>query len=217
MWDVFISYAREDKADIARPLAKALQNHGLSVWFDEFELTVGDSLSRHIDKGLAESNYGIVIVSRRFLEKEWPQKELDALISRESSGEKVLLPVWHGIDAKDVEERSPLLASRFAAMTDDGLDVVLAQLLRAMGFRRTMAGISGLWVGRTGRMRLRDKAGKISGDYDWKGFGWAGHVEGAREGDLFRLRWWWDKSREKGRGYFVLDPTERRMEGEWFY
>jgi predicted nucleotide-binding protein len=61
-WDAFISHATEDKQVVARPLAKQLQENGLRIWFDEFTLTVGDSLRQSIDKGLAESRFGIVVV-----------------------------------------------------------------------------------------------------------------------------------------------------------
>jgi TIR domain len=71
MWDVFISHASEDK-DFVRPLAEVLQKSGLSVWYDEFALKVGDSLRRKIDEGLAKSRYGIVILSHAFFTKNWP-------------------------------------------------------------------------------------------------------------------------------------------------
>lgn len=44
MWDIFICHAREDKEEIARPLAEALQTAGLQVWYDEFSLEIDDSL-----------------------------------------------------------------------------------------------------------------------------------------------------------------------------
>jgi hypothetical protein len=43
-WDVFVSHASEDKEGFVRPLAEALKDRGLRVWFDEFTLRVGDSL-----------------------------------------------------------------------------------------------------------------------------------------------------------------------------
>ena len=61
MWDVFISHTWEDKESLAQPLAEALTEVGLKVWYDEYSLTLGDSLRRSIDRGLAESKYGIVI------------------------------------------------------------------------------------------------------------------------------------------------------------
>lgn len=73
----------EDKTTLVAPLAARLRDHGLRVWYDDFTLTVGDSLRRSIDRGLARSRYGIVVISPDFLKKEWPQKELDGLVARE--------------------------------------------------------------------------------------------------------------------------------------
>ena len=87
-WDVFVCHASEDKDDFVRPLARKLEAHGLKVWFDEFTLTVGDSLRRSIDRGLAGSRFGVVVISPNFLQKEWPQRELDGLVARETGGGK---------------------------------------------------------------------------------------------------------------------------------
>ena len=94
-WDFLISHASEDKEAIARPLAEALRSKGKKVWYDDFSLKVGDSLRESIDYGLAHSSFGIVILSPRFFEKHWPNKELDGLAAREVNGAKVILPVWH--------------------------------------------------------------------------------------------------------------------------
>ena len=131
-WDIFISHASEDKEIFVRPLAKRLQEQGLRVWFDELTLTVGDSLRRSIDKGLAGSRYGIVVISPDFLKKEWPQKELDGLVAREVEGIKVILPVWHNIGATEIRNYSPTLADRLAASSSKGLDHVTDQLLQAI-------------------------------------------------------------------------------------
>lgn len=132
-WDVFLSHASEDKAGIASPLAAALVAKGLTVWYDEFALTVGDSLRRSIDRGLAHSQFGIVVLSKRFFEKEWPQKELDALVSKEINGVKVILPVWHEITESEVRKFSPTLADRVGVSTGLGLERVSAALIKAMG------------------------------------------------------------------------------------
>jgi hypothetical protein len=131
-WDVFISHASEDKDAIARPLAEALRTKGLRVWYDEFALTVGDSLRKSIDDGLAHSRFGIVVLSKHFFEKHWPEQELNGLATRETEGKKVILPVWHGVGFNDVRENSPMLADRFAASTEKGIERVVEQLLSAM-------------------------------------------------------------------------------------
>jgi len=131
-WDVFISHASEDKESFVRPLAERLISRGLHVWFDEFTLRVGDSLRRSIDSGLGRSRFGIVVISPGFLAKEWPQRELDGLTSREADGNKVILPVWHGIGFEEVRRFSPILADRLAVKSLDGLDRVVEELLRAI-------------------------------------------------------------------------------------
>ena len=107
--DVFISHASEDKDEIVRPLAVALRNAGLSVWYDEFELKIGDSLRQKIDRGLSKSRFGIVVLSRNFIKKGWTNYELDGIITKVVSGEQVLLPIWHNITKQEVVEFSPSL------------------------------------------------------------------------------------------------------------
>jgi len=130
--DVFISHASEDKAEIARPLVEALRKAGLTVWFDEYELQMGDSLRRAIDRGLAGSTHGLIILSPDFFRKEWPQRELDALFAREEQGRR-LLPVWHHVTRDDVGRASPLLADRYAVSSAAGIDTIVTAVLRAVG------------------------------------------------------------------------------------
>jgi hypothetical protein len=116
-FDVFISHASEDKGDVVRPLAQALKNGGIDVWYDEFELKIGDSLRRKIDLGLARSRFGVVVLSKAFFGKGWTNYELDGLVTRAVSGEQVLLPIWHNITKKEVIEYSPSLADKLARST----------------------------------------------------------------------------------------------------
>lgn len=117
IYDAFIAHATEDKEEFVRPLAGILQNMGHAIWYDEFQLTVGDSLRRSIDKGLVSSRFGIVVLSPSFFEKQWPQYELDGLVAKESAGGKVILPVWHKVSKNEVIEYSPTLADKVALET----------------------------------------------------------------------------------------------------
>jgi hypothetical protein len=131
-WDLFICHASEDKEEIARPLAEALRNRGLKVWYDELTLTLGDSLSGSIDHGLAKSRFGVVILSPSFFQKRWPQRELNGLTAKEISSGKTILPVWHKVDREYVLQYSPPLADRLAVSTDKGLEHVVNEILRAI-------------------------------------------------------------------------------------
>lgn len=116
-YDVFISHASEDKDAVVRPLATALREAGLNVWYDEFELKIGDSLRRKIDQGLANSKFGIIVISRSFIKKGWTNYELDGLITRSVSGEQIILPIWHDITKQEVINFSPSLADKLARNT----------------------------------------------------------------------------------------------------
>ena len=132
MWDVFICHASEDKDAVARPLAEALRDAGLQVWYDEFTLTLGDGLRRSIDRGLADSKYGVVILSPSFFQKEWPQLELDGLASKEIAGEKVILPVWHNVTRMVIMDYSPTLTDKLAVSTKNGLGAVVQEILKVV-------------------------------------------------------------------------------------
>lgn len=115
--DVFISHASEDKDEIVRPLANALINEGLNVWYDEFTLRIGDSLRQKIDQGLANSRVGLVVLSSNFISKGWTNYELDGIVTRTVSGEQILLPIWHNITKQQVVDFSPSLADKVARST----------------------------------------------------------------------------------------------------
>jgi len=138
MWDLFISHASEDKADVARPLTDMLQAKGLMVWYDDYTLRIGDSLRRAIDDGLAKSRYGVVVLSPHFMSKNWPQRELNGLLSMESVEIDRILPVWHNVTAEDVKRFSLILAGRKGISTDSGMDQVAAKILqRVCSYRIT--------------------------------------------------------------------------------
>jgi hypothetical protein len=129
VYDVFISHASEDKVELVRSLAEALHAHGISVWYDEFELKVGDSLRRSIDKGLSKSRFGIVVLSSAFFAKNWTQYELDGLVAKEMIGGKVILPIWHKISKDEVMSYSPSLADKFALSTSQYTVEEIADLI----------------------------------------------------------------------------------------
>lgn len=126
-FDVFISYASEDRDEVVRPLANALKDLNLSVWYDEFELTIGDSLRRKIDMGLAKSRFGIVVLSKDFIRKGWTNYELDGIITKAVSGEQIVLPIWHNITKKEVLDYSPSLADKLARNTSSYTVVEIAE------------------------------------------------------------------------------------------
>ncbi len=137
LYDVFISHASEDKEALVRPLAHALRELHVEVWYDEFTLRLGDSLRRSIDRGLLRSRFAIVVLSPDFFRKNWPQRELDGLVAREvGKGQRLILPVWHGVTHDDVLEFSPPLADVLGIDSRQGIQEVakkICQVVRPRG------------------------------------------------------------------------------------
>jgi len=128
-WDVFISHASEDKDIFVRELALELRRQNIKVWYDEFTLGVGDSLKRSIEKGLADSLLGIVVLSKNFFSKQWPQKELDALLAKEIKGKKIILPIWLNLDSNDIFDFSPILADKYALNATLGIKSIVEKII----------------------------------------------------------------------------------------
>lgn len=118
--DVFISHASEDKDEVARPLASALEVRGVTVWIDELSIAWGQPIRRAIEQGIANCTYGLVIISPSFMRKHWTQAELDALYGRQmgqADGHGVILPLWHRVTADDVQRELPMVAGLKALNT----------------------------------------------------------------------------------------------------
>lgn len=132
-WKAFISHASEDKDSFVRNLYQRLTSFGLQIWYDKFTLEVGDSLSKSIDKGLIESEYGILVLSEAFLSKDWTDYEYRSLLSREIGVKKIILPIWYKISRKDILNYSPFLADKFAiSATDETIDEVALKLIKVL-------------------------------------------------------------------------------------
>lgn len=129
-YDVFVSHASEDKELIVRPLVEALELRGINVWYDENNLRLGDSLRRKIDQGLVKSRFGIIVLSKDFINKSWTNYELDGLIIKAVLDQQVIIPIWHNMTIKDVAEYSPFLADKFGISTSNkDIDVIADEIV----------------------------------------------------------------------------------------
>ena len=116
-YDVFISHASEDKPDFVDAFVAALEARGLKVWYDKLSLEWGGSVRQQIDSGLANSRFGVVVLSPAFMGKYWPQAELDGLLNLEATSGKRVLPIWHKISHSDVVAFSPTVSGKLARET----------------------------------------------------------------------------------------------------
>lgn len=108
---IFLCHAWDDRKGIAKQLYDLLVGNAVSVWFSENDIGLGEPFLRAIDKGLAKSRIGIVLVTSALL-KSLPaagvaDKELSALLARDQ-----LIPIVHNTTYEALREVSPMLASR---------------------------------------------------------------------------------------------------------
>ncbi len=133
LYDVFICHASEDKDTFVRPLANELKKSHIEVWYDEFSLSIGDSLRESIDRGLSKSRYGIVVLSPSFFQKKWTQRELNGLVAREmNEGNTIILPIWHQINEKEIIKYSPPLADKKALKSSLGIKVICKEITKKL-------------------------------------------------------------------------------------
>lgn len=102
--DVFLCHAWDDRGGVAKELHDLLESRGVSVWFSEKDVVLGTSLLREIDKGLAKSRVGIVLVTPALLSRLRGEgiadKELSALLARD-----LLVPIVHGTTYEALRSR----------------------------------------------------------------------------------------------------------------
>lgn len=116
--DVFLCHAWDDRKGAAKELHDLLEEKGVSVWFSEKDVLLGSSLLREIDKGLANSKVGLVLVTPSFIDRVKnegiAEKELSALLARD-----LLVPIVHNTTFDRLREVSPLLGSRSGLDTNE--------------------------------------------------------------------------------------------------
>ncbi|ARC58287.1 hypothetical protein AS850_14475 [Frondihabitans sp. 762G35] len=126
--DVFLCHAWDDRRGAATELNDLLENKDVSVWFSERDIILGQPFMREIDKGLAKSRTGLVLVTPAFLKRiengGVSDKELSALLARD-----LLIPVVHGTTYEELRAVSPLLGSRHGFDTsEDSFEVIAGKV-----------------------------------------------------------------------------------------
>lgn len=126
--DVFLCHAWDDRKEAAKELHDSLESKGVTIWFSEKDVALGAPLLREIDKGLANSRIGIVLVTPSFIKRIRGEgiadKELSALLSRD-----LLIPIVHDTTFDDLRDVSPLLGSRSGLSTiEDSIDTIASKL-----------------------------------------------------------------------------------------
>lgn len=133
--DIFLCHAWDDRQGSAKELYNLLISKGVSVWFSEKDVSLGEPLMRAIDKGLANSRIGLVLVTPAFLlrlpKEGIADKELSALLHRNQ-----LIPIIHNTTYESLREVSPLLGSRSGLDTaEESMSDIASKLAELVAFK----------------------------------------------------------------------------------
>ncbi len=128
-WDVFMSYARIDGAEVGAALRNALESLGVRVWFDEVAIRPGKSQSLQMDQGLRKASCGLALLTPAYLAgRFWTERELGALLHKQT-----LIPVLHGVTFGQVAEYSGILPDLAGFETSvDPVDVIAEKVAAAV-------------------------------------------------------------------------------------
>ena len=121
-YDVFISHASSDKIDYVEELYQTISKLGIRVFYDKEVIDWGDNWKQKIYDGVELSEFAIIVISDNFFGKEWTEKELQSFLNRQNnSGEKIILPLLHGITISDLCHHYPDL-SEIQVISDSEYD-----------------------------------------------------------------------------------------------
>jgi hypothetical protein len=137
--DFFISHASEDKDSLVRELANNLMMNGALVFYDEYSIKLGDSLSDSINKGITNSDHAIIVLSKYFFEKGWTNAELQALFNKSIRENFKMLIVYHEVDHSQVSDKYPLLADIKGINSSVGIEKISQALFEAIGKQGRLA------------------------------------------------------------------------------
>lgn len=115
--EVFLSFGWEDR-NLAGRIADALQRHGISTWWSEWEIKAGDSLRRKIDQGIDDCTHFIVLLTPSSIDRPWVQEEMDAGFVQKISRGATFIALRHGLEASRLP---PLLAGSLSPEIDQEL------------------------------------------------------------------------------------------------
>jgi len=128
---VFLCHAWDDRRGAATELHDLLKARGVSVWFSEKDIVLGQPFLREIDRGLAKSRTGLVLVTPELLKRidgrGVSDMELSTLLARD-----LLIPVVHGTTYDALRRVSPLLGSRNGLDTQEDSMAVVADKIAEM-------------------------------------------------------------------------------------
>lgn len=110
-YDVFISHANRDKEELIEDLYKSLDKLGIQIFYDKESIEWGDNWKDKILNGVNKAEFAIIVISENFFGREWTERELNELLSRQNrNGQKLILPILKNISLEQLQQKYPSVA-----------------------------------------------------------------------------------------------------------
>lgn len=241
MQSIFLCHSHEDRTFVNK-LARDLALLGFRVWYDKWNLEVGDSIVDKVQEAIREAYCIVVIMSPGSVNSRWVRQELASAMSFELSNlGKAVLPVLY----RDCEIPTFLhdkVYADFRESYNDGFRKLLRSLRSTANYpnpglyygalsagdrerasniiqKIRIEDLEGTWRGLTGRLEMhidRDTS-EISGQYDWQGYEYSGSLAVRKPiTGVLRFDWRWSVTDEKGKGMFYY-PFPDVLYGGWWW
>lgn len=111
MYDAFVSHANKDKISYVNELKASLDKLGVNVFYDKDTLEWGDNWKNKILEGVEKAEFAIIVISENFFGREWTEIELTEFLNRQNrNGQKIILPILHGISVEQLQKKYPAVA-----------------------------------------------------------------------------------------------------------
>ena len=125
-YDVFISYAHKDGADVASRLDAGLVHRGLRVWRDKTRLSISGLMYDEIKAGLDGSRYAIVVVTPAYYDGRNTLMELGRIVFGDYNDR--IIVILHKTVLDDVLQNLPALANRLINDWDDDSESLINKI-----------------------------------------------------------------------------------------
>ena len=136
-YDVFLSHASKDKETYIEGLYRVLDKLGITIFYDKESIGWGDHWKEKIIEGTQESEFAIIVISKNFFGREWTEKELKRFLSQENeSGQKMILPIIHGITNEELTKHYPEIGEIQAISSSDHSEEEIAILFAKAFIKR---------------------------------------------------------------------------------
>ena len=137
--DVFLSYSHETKDSVARPLAEGLVRRGVTVWWDQSAVGIGDNLPQKIRDGLARARHCVAIVSKGYLGSAWGRTELGAMFG----ASRKIFPILYGVSPAEAKRELPPISETLMRKWEDMPDPIVDEIAGAVRAGRGAGGSGG--------------------------------------------------------------------------